>query len=424
MTRSLPTAPNLEHLKKQAKDLRKSHGNKNTECCEVLKLLHQYRELSNDGILNSELSLNEAQLALSLDYGFKSWGELKKHVLGRMDKLKYLHIHCGDSSAGSLQNSSVPGDVQVWREIYIEGPVPGNLSDEEFRKVRAEFLGGLMNSLTYEGVLQGTNARYGMLAEAGKYGEVILWFDSCMFDQTIMVHLIDQCAKQKWPNTRLSLICIDRGLGELFPEELVPLMDIRHVITQGELGLAHNAWKAFSSANPTDIEAVIKAGCSELPYLKDALLRHLEQYPSVRNGLNRTQNQIMKAVADGATKLVQIFVATSDAEERPFMGDTSLWACIDALAECKVPLLKLDGPGSLRNAMEPYDISTPSLKDIKRWDVHMTDTGKAVFEGSRDFIRLNGIDRWLGGVHLHGDDAQWRWDEAKRKLVEGSVKPE
>ena len=33
--------------------------------------------------------------------------------------------------------------------------------------------------------------------------------------------------------------------------------------------------------------------------------------------------------------------------------------------------------------------------------------------GRGDAIRLNGIDRWIGGVHLVGADAEWRWDRRK-----------
>lgn len=332
------------------------------------------------------------------------------------NNLKFLHIHCGDASAKPLQESSVPGDVTVWREIYVEGPVP-DLPDEEFRKTRAEFISSAMPGLTYEGVLAGMNYSYKMLAEAGKYGEVILWFDSCMFDQTILIHLIELCARQNWSDSRLSLICIDRGLGELSMEELVALMDDRHDISNKEKELAVLAWKAFRSGNPGDIESIIHSDCSALPYLKDALTRHLEQYPSTFNGLSRTKNQILKAIDSGAATPMQIFIAASQMEERPFMGDTSLWQRIDELAECKVPLLKLDGPGSLRNAINlPNKINAPSIEKISRWKASITEAGKKVLAGKKDSIELNGIDVWLGGVHLTGK-AQWRWDSAKRALV-------
>ena len=159
----------------------------------------------------------------------------------------------------------------------------------------------------------------------------------------------------------------------------------------------------------------------ELSDLADALVRHLEQYPSTANGLSRSQNQIMAAVSAGASKLTQIFAAaTTEMEEQPFMGDTSLFLLIDGLATCPVPLLKLDGPGSLKDAMDlPGVADTPSLKGSSRWDVSITDAGRAVLAGEEDFVALNGIDRWLGGVHLRGGDARWRWDDERRRIVDG-----
>jgi hypothetical protein len=39
-----------------------------------------------------------------------------------------------------------------------------------------------------------------------------------------------------------------------------------------------------------------------------------------------------------------------------------------------------------------------------------------VLAGQADRAR-GGIDRWLGGVHLRGDDAEWRWDGQGRRVV-------
>lgn len=420
MPRSLPAAPNLEHLKKQAKDLRKSHQNQSADALATLRLLHQFAELSDPEIFASKLSLNEAQLALALDYGFKGWSELKTHVLGREDSLKYLHIHCGDASARPLQSSSVPGDVMVWREIYIEGPAPA-LPQDEFIQTRAEYISRAMG-LGINGVLEGTQTRYKALAEAGKYGEVVLWFDSCMFDQTIMIHVIDLCGQQRWANTKLSLICIDRGLGELSVDELVSLMDTRREVTHKQTSLAREAWRAFTSANPMDVQELLVTDCSVLPYLADAMRRHLQQFPSVHNGLNRTQSQILRAIADGANKLHEIFVAVSANEERPFMGDTSMWACIDELAQCSAPLLTLRGPSSLRDAINlEAGIDTPSLRDHRQWTVTITPTGEEVLASRADHIASNGIDRWLGGVHLQGAPHDWRWDDEKECIISHSM---
>jgi hypothetical protein len=31
--------------------------------------------------------------------------------------------------------------------------------------------------------------------------------------------------------------------------------------------------------------------------------------------------------------------------------------------------------------------------------------------------QLNGIDRWIGGVHLQGHHVPWRWDDGTETIV-------
>ena len=112
-------------------------------------------------------------------------------------------------------------------------------------------------------------------------------------------------------------------------------------------------------------------------------------------------------IAAGESKLGPLFVSVSDREERPFFGDTMLWGCLDGLTQVEYPLLQVDGPGRL-------PLWNP--KDLGRWTVTASETGRQVLAGERDWVELNGIDRWLGGVHLCGDEAQCRWDEAAGRL--------
>ena len=426
MTRSLPPKPSVKFLKLEAKSILKAHKNADSSCCEVLRHLHQFKGRSDEEILSTELKLSDCQFAIAMEYGFKSWSDLKKHVLDKMDNHKYLHIICGDFAADILRNSTVPGDVQVWMEIFIEGPAPGNVSEEEWRRVRAEFISTqYFTTMSMESALQGADDRYKNLEKAKDYEEVVLWFDACIFDQTLMIHLIDRLAKIDLGNTKLSLICageypgleVFNGFGELTPEQMAPFFNTRHEITPVEIKLAGDAWKAFTSENPKDIEKIIEGDCSALPYLSNALKRFLQKYPSVQNGLNRTQNQIMKVVNEGETKLADIFSAVSNMEKPKFMGDTSFWQFIHDLATAPVPLLKVEGPETL-DKISKVDCEMPTKKELRKWNVFITNTGKKVLNGEEDFIKLNGIDCWLGGVHLQGNDARWRWDEQSEKLLE------
>jgi hypothetical protein len=40
-----------------------------------------------------------------------------------------------------------------------------------------------------------------------------------------------------------------------------------------------------------------------------------------------------------------------------------------------------------------------------------------VLDGAADHDSLNGIDRWIGGVHLEGPSPEWRWDEGVEAIV-------
>ena len=40
-----------------------------------------------------------------------------------------------------------------------------------------------------------------------------------------------------------------------------------------------------------------------------------------------------------------------------------------------------------------------------------------MLDGAADHVALNGIDRWVGGVHLVGREVPWRWDEGVEAVV-------
>ena len=42
--------------------------------------------------------------------------------------------------------------------------------------------------------------------------------------------------------------------------------------------------------------------------------------------------------------------------------------------------------------------------------LRLTAAGRSVLDARQDHLDLNGIDRWLGGVHLIAPGKIWRWD--------------
>jgi type II secretory ATPase GspE/PulE/Tfp pilus assembly ATPase PilB-like protein len=77
MPRSLPPSPSVRFLQKEAKDLLKSHKAGDPACCPTLRYHYRFSRASDKEILAAEVSLQEVQHALALDYGFKGWSALK-----------------------------------------------------------------------------------------------------------------------------------------------------------------------------------------------------------------------------------------------------------------------------------------------------------------------------------------------------------
>jgi len=79
--RRLPSSPNLNHLRYQAKDLLKGHAARDLSVAQRLREFHpRFFRFSDAEIFDAQLSLSDAQLAIAREYGFPSWARLKKHI--------------------------------------------------------------------------------------------------------------------------------------------------------------------------------------------------------------------------------------------------------------------------------------------------------------------------------------------------------
>ncbi len=81
MSPRLPLHPNLDHLKKQAKDLLKSYRSGDLQACSsIQQYLPRFSQRSASEILAVGISLHEAQHVIARKYGFENWSALRKVV--------------------------------------------------------------------------------------------------------------------------------------------------------------------------------------------------------------------------------------------------------------------------------------------------------------------------------------------------------
>src|SRR5581483_8187288 len=81
MSKSLPSRPSLEQLKKQAKELLQSLRSRELNAIQRVREFHPELSKSTESDLaKAEFSLADAQLTLAREYGFASWPKLKAQV--------------------------------------------------------------------------------------------------------------------------------------------------------------------------------------------------------------------------------------------------------------------------------------------------------------------------------------------------------
>jgi hypothetical protein len=318
-----------------------------------------------------------------------------------------LHVSNGDCT--DLAGTGLARNIVYWRDILHEGPVPA-VGPAELRRIRAAFLVQAGADDRAEG-LQMFLARDQAL-EAHRGGDYVLWFEADLYDQLQIIQILARLADLGAPARRITLICIGEhpgiarfgGLGELSADQLraLPATGACARLTPAALDLAARAWTAFRAPTPAGLGEIAAARSAELRFLGEAFDRLSREYPSTRDGLSLTERRVLAAVAGGAPDAGAAFVRAAAREARPYLGDTWCFAMIGRLTGALIPLLDAEPAGG------PVGRGTRLC---------LTGAGARVLAGEADHVALNGVDRWVGGVHLQGRDVRWRWDEGTEAIT-------
>lgn len=313
-----------------------------------------------------------------------------------------LHVTNGDCAADGLRKAGLPGHVVVFADALHEGPAPIVDEDEWYRR-RADYHASRGHGSAGK-IRADLAAADTAIDRARAEGEIVLWFEHDLFDQLLLIRLLDRLSG--WPvgQPPITLICPDRYLGRLTGDALAALFPVRQPIGPGQFQLARTAWAAFRSDDPTAIQRLLDQDTTPLPFLAGALRRHLEEFPSTREGLSRTERDILELLCRGPRSPRQLFPAQQALEERIFMGDSTFKWLLEELS-----------------AIDPRAIALRAERDdsaqLPRGVASITAFGRDLLDARADRVAACGIDRWLGGVHLEGRGPMWRWDSATNRLA-------
>jgi hypothetical protein len=322
-----------------------------------------------------------------------------------------VHLTNGDAAAERLRAAGLPGEVIVWADVLHDGPMlDAGADDEAWRRRRAAFLVSAGHAPEPEALA--LLGRWDAdVARASDADEAVLWFEPDLFDQLLLVRHLARVASRSWTPRALSLVCRDvhptlgdvTSLGTISVEAARTLYAEREPLGAAAFDLAAQAWRALCASGPEGLLALHRRDTPALPFLEDAIERLLAEYPSAQEGTSLTEHFVLQALDPWPLEGGQVFRAVQRLERHVFMGDTSFFWRLWVMTRAAHPLIAapgVDGPAGLRFAK-----------------VGLTQAGISVRRGESDAVTLNGIDRWVGGVHMKGDSVPWRWDRAARTLV-------
>jgi hypothetical protein len=312
-----------------------------------------------------------------------------------------LHVTNGDSVIASFHAGHIPGEYLPWRDVLHDGPVPQRDSLEALSDVRAAYHAGTADGPEYKAARAGFAERDRTLSSFVDHDETVLWFEHDLYDQLQLLQILAWLGDHDWTRARLSIIQIGshpeiqnfQGLGELNGAQLAALFPTRTPITPRQIEIARETWRAFCADEPTSLAALAHHSDPEMPFLSAALIRLLEEFPSVRDGLTRSERQLLMAIAAGTTKRKAVWFA-SQQFETSWWGDLSIYDRLDALTTGSRPL----------------------IERVDADHVAITDAGRRVLDG-RERRDLRDVERWLGGVHLANGRPDWRWNEHDRSVT-------
>ena len=337
---------------------------------------------------------------------------------------KILHIVNDNLTAQALAHAELAGEILPWQDTLYEGPVIRFEDLDSLAIERAKYFAA-RDYGDYKTIEQAYLSRNAVIKDYRNYQHIILWFDHDLYGQLQLTQLIEWLGRQDTGRIEISQIDLGlvkqkgihrRRISQLLPTEIQILFQSVIEVTLQQTEICRQAWYAFTNGNPEHIVQFNPPDLSTMPYLKDVFIRLAREFPFKTTGFSQTEYLIVDAVKHKNFTEDDIFAYVQSKEPVAFMSRTVFQHILQHLMDVQYPVLKkqvieqevvLEVDGTTNISSE-----TKIIKDSK---IHTTNYTNQVLNKWVDWIQMNGINRWIGGVHLH-DGNLWRYDPISRKL--------
>jgi hypothetical protein len=304
-----------------------------------------------------------------------------------------LHIVPGDSAAATFRQTfpELRARMIVHRDMLATGPCP-LADDERWITIRSAYWQDQIDDLRplFEIVDH--------IARIGAAPAVILWLGVSVADQLLLGFVVHSLKAGGCSAANLHTIQFAGGpgfpvlsIGELPGDVLRNKAPRPSIIDTAALDQAFAFWRAYSSTNPADLAQFATTALAG--HVQRAAHAILQRYPRQSDGLGSWAELLLRNVEARGPRAVSVIGYTmGEIEKLDWLGDLELFERLLSLAKGRSPLIEIQG----------------NRTDMRDCTVSLTAAGISVLQGQRNAIELNGIDEWIGGVHLTKDAVTYR----------------
>lgn len=277
-----------------------------------------------------------------------------------------LHILNGDSTRMLLEASGLEGDHCVWPEVMSDGPTVLEVGSESFWNTRKQYMTGAFD-VSEEAYMEKAHGAFEIMQEFRNYDEAVLWFEYDLFCQINLLTVMRWLKSQDHGDTKVSLICVGHeegyeglvALGEIPPEKYPDLFSRRRIMGSYDFTFASDAYEAWCSEDPTDLDNYILLSSNEFPYLSDALRAHQMRFPSMQSGLTAIELKVIELMQSGINEPRKIVGGLLRWQQHYGFGDLQYFQVLERMEplfeEGEKLVLKAEVSAAL-NAQKPLDM--------------------------------------------------------------------
>ena len=313
-----------------------------------------------------------------------------------------LHVVFGDSAAGSLRVALrlERGRILVNEDPLSCGPAPATPDLSDWRSIRESFLKDIYQD--WREFSLDEYADHGLLSNIDRLAEtkqLVVWAAPSLPEQLLIARLTMLFDQMRLDFSNFYVVRIERlhptqsirGMGELAPEKIREFAPESSQLSDEQIDEYLAAWRAYVSSDPSDLLSFLRREpVNEV--LSAAMKQLVHRYPSAKTGLSGWDEDLISYTAKKPGKASRIVGYTIGySNDLDPLGDQYIFYRLRRLGDTRLecPLVSLAG----------------ECVNIRTCEAQLTEFGRDVLAGNANAIDANGIDDWVGGVHLHRADS-------------------